>query len=335
MGYGFCGGGALRDIFTEFDGHVRFPGEFRLIRERYGLLELERAIFSSFDPDKIDVAIKDFRWLCGKYANRHGRFRKAGLSYNFYTGNKFIQHIENFINEITSHQYPMSWHFYDFKKSYPILMRDRFNDFLIGNPKKKYKMANMTITSHDVFIRAARNLINNILNSFLLAKGQCQENTVLLSKALPPSDTKEFEDGCKYFHKPKILLIDRDPRDIYMDLLSNGKHRYLPTNGNAIEKAESFIDFFKAARTNQNELCLKTNLLFVRFEDLVLDYEKTLQKLYKWLDVRPFKHSKKGKIFNPEISISNIGQWKKVKGDQLLSIKLIETQLRDSLYENF
>lgn len=334
MGYGYCGGGALRDVFREFDCHVRFPGEFRLIKERYGLSDLEHAFFSGFDPDKIDIAIKDFRWLCEKYASRHGRFRKAGLSYNFYTADKFLELIENFIDEITAYQYPMSWHLYDFRKSYPILMRDRLNDLLIGNPQKKYKMANMPITSYEAFICAARNLIDNILNSFLLATDHSQEATVLLSKALSPSNMKEFEEGRKYFKESKVFLIDRDPRDIYMELLLNGKQRYLPSNNDAVEKARSFVNFFKVARTNQKELRLSPNVLFVRFEDLVLDYEKTLNKLYEWLEVSPSGHLKKGKIFDPKISSSNVGQWRKLKGEELLSIKLIESQLDDFLYEN-
>ena len=334
MGYGFCGGGALRDVFREFDCHERFPGEFRLVRERYGLLDLENAIFGGFDPDKIDLAIKDFRWLCKKYASKHGRFRKAGMSYNLYTENKFLDFVDQFIDEITSYKYPMSWHFYDFRKSYPILMKDRFSDFMITSPKRKYKMANMPINNHQVYTLAAQKLIDNILKTFLNTTNNPKKTTVLLSKALSSTSFKELEQGLKYFKKSRVLLIDRDPRDIYMDLLLNGKQRYLSIDSNAIDKAQSFINFFKIARANQKELLSSTNVIFVRFEDLVLDYEKTIYNLYKWLDIKSDRHNKKGTIFDPKISHSNVGQWKKLKGEELKSIKFIESQLGDFLYDS-
>ena len=37
-----------------------FPSEFRLLKEKNGLLDLENALFISKSPDNIDLAIKDF-----------------------------------------------------------------------------------------------------------------------------------------------------------------------------------------------------------------------------------------------------------------------------------
>ena len=46
-GFAASGGSALRDLFYEYSDVFVFPAEFRLLKEKNGLLDLEDALFIS------------------------------------------------------------------------------------------------------------------------------------------------------------------------------------------------------------------------------------------------------------------------------------------------
>jgi hypothetical protein len=332
-GYGFSGGGALRDILQEFEFGVRFPGEFRLIKEKFGLFDLEDAIFNSIDPEKIDLAIKDFEWLCEKYSKKDGRFRSSGLGYNYKTGGQFLNLSNNFISKISDYQYPMSWHFYDFKKSYSHVMFDRVINKFHKKPWKTYQKAHMSYPKHEVFIDAARNYIEMILESFMVAQHKDKESTILLSKALPAYSMELLSRGVNYFKNAKVIVIDRDPRDVFTDLLKNGKKRYLLNSNDIVEQAVEFVKFFKAIRINQHQIKEDDGFLFIKFEDLIYNYEKSLNLLYEFLEIQPIDHKAKGCFFNPELSSKNTLLWKDFQGKNMQAIEVIKEELPEYLYQ--
>ena len=87
-GFAASGGSALRDLFYEYNEIFVFPAEFRLLKEKNGLLDLEKALFISKSPDNIDLAIKDFKNLATNLARVTTKFTRFGFSYDKYTENK-------------------------------------------------------------------------------------------------------------------------------------------------------------------------------------------------------------------------------------------------------
>ena len=55
-GYYSTGGSIIRDMFREFEPNFELSIEFRLLKERFGLLELERTIAQDYAPENIDLA---------------------------------------------------------------------------------------------------------------------------------------------------------------------------------------------------------------------------------------------------------------------------------------
>ena len=55
-GYANSGGTIIGLIFEEIEHAVVLPMEFRLLKERFGLCDLEDALFKSKDPEIIDLA---------------------------------------------------------------------------------------------------------------------------------------------------------------------------------------------------------------------------------------------------------------------------------------
>ena len=68
-GYTYSGGILAGLILRELESIV-VPAnmEFRLMKERHGICDLEEAIFNIRDPEIIDLAFKDFNWLTANFA---------------------------------------------------------------------------------------------------------------------------------------------------------------------------------------------------------------------------------------------------------------------------
>ena len=79
-----------RDLLKEFEDIFIFPSEFRLLKEKNGLLDLESSIFSSRSPDNIDLAIRDFKELNSHLGRITTKFSRKGFDYNLYTDNQNI-----------------------------------------------------------------------------------------------------------------------------------------------------------------------------------------------------------------------------------------------------
>ena len=59
-GYGWTGSSACIDILKEFEGFGDLNGEFRIIKDPYGISDLEHSLVDSWDFVRHDIAIQDF-----------------------------------------------------------------------------------------------------------------------------------------------------------------------------------------------------------------------------------------------------------------------------------
>ena len=331
-GYYSTGGSIVRDTFKEFEPVFEFPSEFRLLKERNGLFDLEDALLQSYSPEIIDLAIKDFLWLTTNMARNSGRFTKLGMSYDKKTGNVFTKATNEFIEEISDYHYPMDWHFYEFKKNYLSQMATKIEKrFLTKDIRKREgrQLAFMAFPESQKYFNASRDYLNKIFTGFLEVNNLEKNSVVSLHNAIPPTSNKLINKGSKYFNSCKVVVVDRDPRDVFINYPKDSYGRYLPIGDNLFEKAAGFVHFYKSIRKNQADIKTNANVLFLNFEDCILNYEKFLEELYAFTDLSPSLHLHKSKIFNPKSSIKNIGMWKNASGDMAKAIKYIEIELSD------
>ena len=336
-GYANSGATVMGLIFNEIDRAIHLPMEFRLLKERYGICELEDALFKTNDPDIIDLALKDFEWLCKQYANPLGRFNKAGYAYEKRSGNIFNNATNQYINSIIDFTYPKSWHFYDFKLNYFQLILQRSIRKILKIRSYGKKPAYLTYIEREDFLQHTKYYLKTILEGLLQQQAKEQElvvqdnSFIVLPKSIPLFSSITMQQISRYFDDSKIIIIDRDPRDIFMEV-SKGKQRYLPASNNPLKKAEGFIKYYQSIRADQEEIRGHQNILFLRFEDLVLHYSKYLNKIYSFLDILPEEHTLKGSLFKPDESVKNIGLWKKTEDLEAEAINLIESKLSKYLY---
>lgn len=139
----------------------------------------------------------------------------------------------------------------------------------------------------------------------------------------------------RYFRDARCIVVDRDPRDIYVTAVTPSKgfndaaEVYRKIAG-AVD-SKTFVQRFLTLRRNTRVTSDPPGrVLRLRFEDLVLDYECTLQKVYHFLGESAATHVQKGAFFKPDESSRNIGLWKTYAKPE--EIRPIEAALSDYCY---
>ena len=325
-GYAATGGSVLRDLLKEFDSVSLFPIEFRLIKEHRGLFDLKSSLFLAPSPETTDLAIKDFQWLCKNFSRGRSRFTRSGHSYDFHTGYEFSKAINDFIDEIVSYTYPMSWHYYDFKKSEIVYLLHKYIRILFKGIRFTQPAYMSTITE-DQFIASSRRLLNRIFAAFLSCRHQ-KSPIIALHNAFSPTSTLSLDFGCALFDQFSMIIVDRDPRDIFMDL---PKAKYLPSSSSS--RAKAFVDFFLHTRKNSSALYSRANVLSLKFEDFIYRYDHIVESLHSFISPNLGNHLYKYRFFDPNISLRNIGLYHNAPPSILPDIRYIEKHLQSYIYQ--
>jgi hypothetical protein len=124
----------------------------------------------------------------------------------------------------------------------------------------------------------------------------------------------------KYFDNIKLIIVDRDPRDIYVDMVK-GK-LLLSYDISKTGNVDKYIKWHKKLRNSIKNIEDNNNILFLKFEDLVCNYQSSIKKISEFIGPN-FTHINQNKHFIPEESINNIGLWKQYdKQEEINKIKV-------------
>ena len=315
-GFGYSGSGAVIDILGEFDSHYVFNKEFRLIKDPDGIIDLEDALVNNWQELKSDIAIRRFRRLINVTGRKQKLFSKFGYNFNEIFNNQFYAYEEDYINELVDIQWKGDWPYHLHEFNWLKLFFYRLKRSFGLNPYEKDIMY-FSYPGEKFYITTKIYLNNLFLNIV-----DCEKyNTVVLDQALPPYRPQKYLD---YFHKVKIIVVDRDPRDVFVELSQFPSYPSQPV--------ERFIKYFKCQRNAVTNASKSNNVLQLKFEDLIFNYENILKKIYNFLGFNEYHHSKKMMFFQPKKSLNNFGKWKEWKA--LDDIQKIEKELSPFLYNN-
>jgi hypothetical protein len=309
-GYGWSGSGACIDLLKEFDKFGAPEGEFRIAKDPHGLSDLEFSLVHSWDFIRNDVAIRDFLNYCDMLGRNTGLIKRVGKGFSEKLDVDFMLLSENYINELTNMTYygDTFVHRYNISsvKSFITKIRSKLGK---NNAKKMY----YSRPSEDKFLLETNNYLNNIFTNYA---NNNRLKYVVLDQAIPPANIIKT---MSYYNPSKLIIIDRDPRDIYCNMIrGNG------LLGSDLIEEDSAVKYIKwhtlmrkTSQYDKNTDNISRKVLRLNFEDLILDYESSIVKIFDFIGAS-VNHSKKYELFNPETSLKNIGLWKKYYNQEVM-----------------
>lgn len=320
-GYGGTGSSAVKDLLKEYDGFMTLDrAEFQLAFKVDGLQDLEYHLVKQYSRHMSgDIAIKRFL--------ESAMYAKTPIVKKIYVNNdKFLECTKKFIESITQTTW-RGFDNFDFETKNPIynfivlVLKKTIIPFYERVTKKTYSiwpMRKMTLSIRpDFFYEAAKIYTNSILK---LSGADFDKNIVLDQ----PFEGNAPEQSFPFFDNPYAIVIDRDPRDLYIAA------SYQWPDGTFMPRRDpnAFVEYYKRQRMNLKE---NRRVLRIKLEDMIFEYEKTVGEIEEFLGLDNSQHINPRKYFDPEISIKGVQLFEKIEGHKK-EIEYIEKYLAEFLY---
>lgn len=321
-GYYGTGSSAITDLISEFDNVYSLGDyEFRFVQDPEGISDLEYNLVENHHRHNSGHALKRYKKKVDFLSKIH---------YEKYFNKKFKQISYNYIENLTDFKCKGMWHqdvidrgkiFYFFERLInKIYMVNR--KLLTGKSERGITLLKNEITLYskpgENFYKITRNYIDEL---FKVANCDNKE-FVMVDQLVPPSNINRY---MKYFNDLKVIIVDRDPRDLYILEKKYWKGTVIPC-----ENVKIFCEWFIYTRENINND--NKNIMKIKFEELIYQYDKSLKKIVNFLNLNEENHINKEKIFNRKISVKNTKLWEK-NIEFAQDIKYIENKLSQYLYD--
>lgn len=324
-GFGHSGKGVISDILKEFEGYQvpHYNFEFNLLRIQGGLIDLKHALIDNWSPIRSDAAIRRFYNLVEKIGPKAAilspktLFYSNGMNYDAYFNGKFSDLSKDYLFSLISASYLGDW-------PYPKIDELPFKQFTSRIKRVmgfSPSLIDVYLSDPDVFYLKTRKYLSDLFDTV-----RQQDTRVFVThNAIEPFNPAA---GINLFENAKLVVVQRDPRDIYAStIVSEGA--FIPnyeTNANWKLKKNMLgnnIDLFIERQLlyykNMNKDYDNGQVLRLKYEDVVLNYDAVLAQLYDFLEESRSVHIHKGKFFNTELSKNNIGLWKKIADQTMIS----------------
>ena len=320
-GFGHSGSGAVLDYLSEFSNvttlgyHDTNDGsgytkqnsdELDIFRAAGSVMDMER-IFNTSNYFLDDLTIKHFLTVAEYFYRQGGIFN----DYFWELTKKFVDNITDL--KVKTDNGFEGLYFYQFFSAitkYANLRSPLLRDIL-PQDRYIYYLKNLSISEYR---KIAKEYITGVLHSI-------ESNEFLVWDQMFTTSKLESEKNIDYFGDFKQICVYRDPRDVYVTGI-NLKASWMPHNP---------IDFVKWFYHRGCPAYLEApkhpNIMIIRFEDFVLNYEEISRQINEFVGLNEKEHMHKLEYFNPDISINNIGIYKTYEKQN--EIKYIEEKLSD------
>lgn len=311
LGSGYSGSGAVFDYLSGLDSfHPALSGsEFRLIVEPDGLNDLFHQVSDGFHPNRANSGIQRFYRLAMRCSTPRSSSPK-GLGYENVV-NGYNSKVKAYIEKITLMKYEgMPW--------VELSKKNKLHSFVEKSLKRVYKKINVKKSFGTVYVPVSEEEFLNRTSSFLheiLAadKPENEKKTILVNQG--GSYWRPEESTCLYGSR-KVILVDRDPRDIFADLKYKGNA--YPGSG-----VDEFCFWYENMMSRKIKDWDPDVVFNVSFEDFVNEDPGVFADLSKFLGFS-FEYFKSSG-YSLHASRKNIGRFRKVLGVD--EIKVIEKRL--------
>jgi hypothetical protein len=326
-GYFSSGSSAVVDLVKEFRNTHECGAEIRLIKDPHGITQLEDVLVNNWELINSAAALEEYYAFCKKCARSGGKnpFEPAGLGYSKRITPEFMQITKEYIDSLTKFEYKADYYYNKFQKNYFQYIVDRWRWAIEYLSKGKYKTANRKIKAvrfsaptQDEFSVQTKKYFEKLFEHYV---PENEKGYVILDQAISPNNPLVIY---RYLNNSKLIIVSRDPRDMYIDNILWGVGL-----DNDLETAEAGYRFVTQQRMLRRNQVDDVNVFYVRFEDLVLNYDITVEKLLRFLNFSEVDHVKKKEYLVPEKSSKNVGIWKQYYRKYKDAIDVITKELSD------
>ena len=171
----------------------------------------------------------------------------------------------------------------------------------------------------DHFLEITQDYVDKIL----CVLGLDMNKKIVLNQPFPGNNPIPY---MKYFRNSKAIVVDRDPRDLFVFL------KYvIPGEGYSVplEKVEAFCEYYHHMHKNLSATLNSPDVLYIHFEDMVYNFEKTASEIDSFLGLHT--HVSPRKYFIPEESEANTQVF--LKYGKKEETEVIEKRLKQYLYD--
>ena len=307
QGFGFSGSGAVVDYLREFSnclvlGSIDTEGSVakgkRHVNGEIDFLRHAGGLFefenyvNDNNPFSKDALIKRFILLVNSESIFHEKRMEVLI-------NRFYNQLIDFEIDTRGHD-DFNWHLAN-----------------ILSPDSKIKV--MKPLCLDDYRDLCRRLLTSMLNLF-----HKEKYSYLVLDQFCSDGNFDFKKYRTYIPNLKIIFVYRDPRDTYAySIMKN--ITWIPH-----DNVEKFVKWYKNAKYKLD--FYSRDFLLIRFEDLVMNYEKTTKMIVEYLDMQMGFHTYPHSCFLPEESAKNIAIWKRLEGKED-DLEIIKTELSEYCYE--
>lgn len=315
--FGNTGSGVVTDYLLEFD-EVYSPGdyEFRFMQDYGGISTLEDGLVTNAHRTNSDIAIRDFlrivNYQSGDIFSKryekffHGAFKDA--SYRFIdklTEVSWPGYHEH--HQIITTPLRRAWLY----KIYPRILR-----MLQGN--RKY-IAGYVPRSTMYFANPSREYFYQCVQEYMdelciAVDKDHRHKFIYFDQLLPPTSIERYFNYCRNL---KVVVVDRDPRDHYIDNCNYWHEGWIPMD------LDQYITLYRGIRKKLDEEVENPNVLRIRFEDAIFHYDTFKEKINTFLGLTSTDHTRPCQYFDPAKSIRNTRLWNRYPTDQSILDKIV------------
>lgn len=325
-GYGATGSSAITDLISEYDNVFSLGAqiEFQILSEPHGFFELENAVVSG-NGLLIDIALSEF-------INFYQDFK---LRFSILKTKEIDIYLEEFFQDINVISWSGGWYGSTSLQSFLSIMAKisyekelKKTTYMGYEPETTpwiptyypYTIQRYAYCSREQYHKAVKKYLNSLFK--YLTKG-VEKDILMVDHLVPPTDIEIYAE---YFDDLKVVCVDRDPIDLFLLNELVWGERWIPT-----DDVDTYIKWFKLTRERKSS---SNHILYVKFEDLVLEYEKTVERIENFLSIDKTQHVNKYVNFDPKKSFTNLALEQKYElSDELQwKVKKIKNELVSYCY---
>lgn len=290
-GYGYTGSSAFNALLEETKGCKEFGDELRFLVDPDGFVATEALIRHAWNPFVADITYKRLKNLLYTLGT-HKATPYYNQDHSQRINPKWHDLVDQFLGKIRVLDFQGMWLGINTAWDY---QRRHINKFLGGKERLNLHKEMYLLTSDvERFVCSAKEFIEALI-------AEEEATHLLLDEGFASLNPLQV---LAYFDEAKVLISQRDPRDVYCEIRSQNA-RFIPHG------VEDFIQWYRAVRGRNQVSGENPRVKTFRFEELVLCYDETVESIFNFLGISKKDHLEPKSIFDPSRSRLNIGKWKK------------------------